>query len=56
LHVRLGDGTNRAFIDMGYDEPLVGFDYGGTHHSEVRDPLDTTKIALRAASARFQQP
>ena len=30
------DGTNRAFIDMGYDDPKVGFDYEGSHHSEVR--------------------
>jgi hypothetical protein len=35
--VMVGDGTNRAFIDMGYDEPRVGFDYEGAHHSEVRD-------------------
>jgi hypothetical protein len=34
--IEVGDGTNRAFIDMGYDEPLVGFDYEGAHHSEVR--------------------
>ena len=31
------DGTNRAFIDIGYDEPRVGFDYEGAHHSQVRD-------------------
>jgi hypothetical protein len=34
--VEVSDGTNRAFIDMGYDEPQVGFDYEGTHHSEER--------------------
>ena len=35
--ITVSDGTNRAFIDMGYDEPRVGFDYEGSHHSEVRD-------------------
>lgn len=35
--IMVTDGTNRAVIDMGYDEPRVGFDYEGAHHSEVRD-------------------
>jgi hypothetical protein len=35
--IMVSDGMNRAFIDMGYDEPRVGFDYEGVHHSEVRD-------------------
>ena len=30
------DGVNEAFIDMGYDEPMVGLDYEGAHHSENR--------------------
>jgi hypothetical protein len=34
--VLVTDGMNRAFIDMGYDEPKVGFDYEGVHHSEER--------------------
>lgn len=34
--VRVSDGVREAFIDMGYDEPMVGFDYEGAHHSEVR--------------------
>ena len=34
--IMVSDGTNRAFIDMGYDDPKVGFDYEGSHHSEVR--------------------
>lgn len=34
--IMVSDGTNKAFIDMGYDEPKVGFDYEGKHHSEVR--------------------
>jgi hypothetical protein len=34
--IEVSDGTNRAFIDIGYDEPRVGFDYEGAHHSEVR--------------------
>ena len=27
---------HEAFIDMGYDEPMVGLDYEGSHHSENR--------------------
>jgi hypothetical protein len=34
--IMVSDGTNQAFIDMGYDEPKVGFDYEGKHHSELR--------------------
>jgi len=34
--IRVSDGVNEAFIDMGYDEPRVGFDYEGAHHSEIR--------------------
>jgi len=30
------DGTNEAFLDMGYDEPMVGLDYEGAHHSQNR--------------------
>lgn len=33
---RITDGVQDAFIDMGYDEPKVGFDYEGKHHSEDR--------------------
>jgi hypothetical protein len=35
--IMVSDGKNQAFIDMGYDEPHVGFDYEGSHHSEARD-------------------
>jgi hypothetical protein len=31
--IRVTDGVNQAFIDMGYDEPMVGLDYDGQHHS-----------------------
>lgn len=34
--IRVTDGTNEAFIDMGYDEPMVGLDYDGQHHSTDR--------------------
>jgi hypothetical protein len=34
--VRVTDGVQTAFIDMGYDEPMVGLDYEGAHHSENR--------------------
>jgi hypothetical protein len=34
--IRVSDGSNEAFIDMGYDEPMVGLDYDGQQHSEDR--------------------
>lgn len=34
--IRVTDGVNEAFIDMGYDEPMVGLDYDGEHHSSDR--------------------
>jgi hypothetical protein len=34
--IRVSDGCNEGFIDMGYDEPMVGVDYEGAHHSENR--------------------
>lgn len=34
--IRLTDGRREAFIDMGYDEPMVGLDYDGDHHSSNR--------------------
>ena len=35
--IRVTDGVRDAFIDMGYDEPMVGLDYEGMHHSEDRN-------------------
>lgn len=34
--IKVTDGFSKAFIDMGYDEPMVGLDYEGAHHSESR--------------------
>jgi hypothetical protein len=34
--IRVTDGISEAFIDMGYDESMVGLDYEGAHHSEER--------------------
>ncbi|MCV7281779.1 hypothetical protein H7J88_19300 [Mycolicibacterium flavescens] len=34
--IRVSDGRDEAFLDMGYDEPMVGLDYDGLHHSEDR--------------------
>jgi very-short-patch-repair endonuclease len=34
--VRISDGVTEAFLDMGYDEPKVGLDYEGSHHSVER--------------------
>jgi hypothetical protein len=35
--IRVSDGAREAFIDMGYDEPMVGFDYDGEEHQTNRD-------------------
>jgi hypothetical protein len=35
--VRVTDGAREAFLDMGYDEPKVGFDYDGEQHQTSRD-------------------
>jgi hypothetical protein len=34
--IRVSDGHSEAFIDMGYDQPMVGLDYEGAHHSANR--------------------
>ena len=34
--IRVSDGINEAFLDMGYKEIKVGLDYEGEHHSEDR--------------------
>jgi hypothetical protein len=35
--IRLSDGRDEAFLDMGYDEPMVGLDYDGDQHESNRD-------------------
>jgi hypothetical protein len=35
--IRVTDGAREAFIDMGYDEPMVGLDYDGEQHQTDRD-------------------
>ncbi|MGV0837332.1 hypothetical protein [Mycolicibacterium thermoresistibile] len=34
--IKVSDGYREAFLDMGYDEPKVGLDYEGKHHSTER--------------------
>lgn len=34
--IRVSDGFNQAFLDMGYDEPKIGLDYDGKHHASDR--------------------
>jgi len=34
--IRVSDGVQTAFLDMGYDEPKIGLDYEGSHHSSDR--------------------
>lgn len=34
--IRVSDGFNEAFIDMGYDDVMVGLDYEGKHHATDR--------------------
>jgi hypothetical protein len=43
--IRVSDGVNDAFIDMGYDEPKVGFDYDGEQHQTDRDRYVCTTLA-----------
>ena len=35
--IRVTDGIREAFIDTGYDEPMVGLGYEGAHRSKNRD-------------------
>lgn len=35
--IRVSDGYNEAFIDIGYDEPMVGLDYDGVQHADERE-------------------
>lgn len=35
--IRVSDGAREAFLDMGYDEPMVGFDYDGEQHQANRN-------------------
>lgn len=34
--IRVTDGFNVAYLDMGWDEPRIGLDYEGDHHRELR--------------------
>lgn len=34
--IRVSDGSRAAYIDMGWDEPMVGVDYEGDHHRSER--------------------
>ncbi|CAN5527448.1 hypothetical protein BH09ACT8_BH09ACT8_62100 [soil metagenome] len=34
--IRVSDGSRTAYIDLGWDEPMVGFDYEGDHHRSER--------------------
>lgn len=35
--IKVGEGREVAYLDMGYDEPMVGLDYEGAHHHASRD-------------------
>jgi hypothetical protein len=35
--IKVTDGRREAFLDMGYDEPMVGLDYDGEHHASNRE-------------------
>ncbi|MET0900449.1 MAG: hypothetical protein ABWY45_21255 [Mycobacterium sp.] len=41
--IRVSEGSRVAFIDMGWDEPMVGLDYEGDHHRRER-PTYVTDI------------
>ena len=34
--IKVTDGSTVAYLDMGYDEPMIGLDYEGGHHSADR--------------------
>lgn len=34
--IRATDGLNEAFIDMGWEEPMIGLEYDGTLHQTSR--------------------
>jgi hypothetical protein len=34
--IRVSDGFNTAFLDLGWDEPKIGMDYDGEHHRSDR--------------------
>ncbi|WP_275572201.1 hypothetical protein [Mycolicibacterium vanbaalenii] len=34
--IKVGEGRDVAYLDMGYDEPMIGLDYEGAHHNEDR--------------------
>ena len=34
--IKVTDGSMVAYLDMGYDEPMIGLDYEGSHHSDDR--------------------
>ena len=34
--IRVSDGSRTAYIDLGWDEPMVGVDYEGDHHRSDR--------------------
>ena len=34
--IKVTDGSAVAYLDMGYDEPMIGLDYEGSHHSNDR--------------------
>ena len=37
VQLRVTDGGQEAFLDMGYDDLKIGLDYEGSHHSEDRE-------------------
>jgi hypothetical protein len=34
--IHVTDGINDAFLDMGWDEPMIGLDYDGELHQTSR--------------------
>ncbi|MBX7435273.1 hypothetical protein JDV09_24695 [Mycobacterium sp. Y57] len=34
--IKVDDGSQTSYLDMGYDEPMVGLEYEGAHHSQDR--------------------
>jgi hypothetical protein len=53
--IHVNDGTNNAFLDMGWDEPVIGLDYDGELHQTSR-PRFVHDIGRNEAFAQRRYP
>jgi hypothetical protein len=50
--IHVTDGFANAFLDMGWEEPMVGADYDGEEHRVVALATSTTSVATNSSGAR----